>query len=149
MSLDINHLCLEQESAEVVEGQGRNMIPQPEREPLWKGYLKKFKDPLIVVLLVVFCFSVGVALYEILRADKPWFNIIEPAGVFIALMLATGIGFIFEVRAEREFRVLNQKKDERPVKVLRWAAGANRNSDRPQMYQVKKCEEGYDIVQLI
>ena len=125
------------------------MIPQPEREPLWKGYLKKFKDPLIVVLLVVFCFSVGVALYEILHADKPWVNIIEPVGVFIALMLATGIGFIFEVRAEREFRVLNQKKDERPVKVLRWAAGANRNSDRPQMYQVKKCDVVLgDIVRL-
>ena len=149
MRSDINHLCLGQDSAEVVGGQGRNIIPQPEREPLWKGFLRKFKDPLIVVLLVVFCFSVGVALYEILVIGKPWYNILEPIGVFIALMLATGIGFIFEVRAEREFSLLNQKKDERPVKVLRWAAGANRDTDRPQMLQVKKCDVVVgDIVRL-
>ncbi len=149
MKSDIRNKCLEQGSAAVVDGQGKNIIPQPEKEPLWKGYLKKFQDPLIIVLLVVFVFSVAVSLYEILEAGRSWLNIIEPVGVLIALLLATGIGFIFEVRADREFDVLNQKKDERPVKVLRWAQGANRKTDRPQMLQVKRSDVVLgDIVRL-
>jgi len=49
---EIRQLCLEQGSPEVTGGQGQNIIPQPEKEPLWKGFLRKFKDPLIIVLLV-------------------------------------------------------------------------------------------------
>ena len=140
MKLDYRKICLEQGSPEVTDGEGLNIIPQPEKEPLWKGYLRKFKDPLIIVLLVVFVFSVSVSLYEIFRADRSWVTMMEPSGVFMALMLATGIGFIFEVKADREFDLLNQKKDERMVKVLRWPAGADRSKDRPQMFQVKRCD---------
>ena len=150
MKQDIRKICLEQGSPEVTKGQGLNIIPQPEKEPLWKGYLRKFKDPLIIVLLVVFVFSVGVSLYEILWVgDRGWEAMMEPSGVFMALMLATGIGFIFEVKADREFDLLNQKKDERPVKVLRWLAGADRKKDRPQMLQVKRSDVVVgDIVRL-
>ncbi len=150
MKQDIRKICLEQGSPEVTKGQGLNIIPQPEKEPLWKGYLRKFKDPLIIVLLVVFVFSVGVSLYEILWVgDRGWEAMMEPSGVFMALMLATGIGFIFEVKADREFDLLKQKKDERPVKVLRWLAGADRKKDRPQMLQVKRSDVVVgDIVRL-
>ena len=51
-------LCLDNNSKEVLQGKGGNIIPPPEKEPLWKGVLEKFKDPLIIVLLVVLCFSV-------------------------------------------------------------------------------------------
>ena len=136
----IRQLCLQQDGDAVRQGKGLNIIPPPEKEPLWKGYLRKFKDPLIIVLLVVFFFSVGVSLYEILQLGKPLYNLIEPLGVLIALLLATGIGFIFEVKAEREFSILNQKRDERPVKVLRWAPGADMSKDRPQMVLVPKCD---------
>ena len=149
MKEDIRKICLEQGSPEVINGQGLNIIPQPEKEPLWKGYLRKFKDPLIIVLLVVFVLSVGVSLYEILVAGRSWYSLMEPSGVFMALMLATGIGFIFEVKADREFDVLNQKKDERLVKVLRWLEGADRKKDHPQMLQVKRCDVVVgDIVRL-
>ena len=106
-------------SKEVVEGKGRNIIPPPEREPLWRAYLAKFKDPIIIVLLVVFFFSVGVALYEVFVVGKDMSLLLEPCGVLLALLLATGVGFIFEVKADKEFEILNQVKDSRPVKVLR------------------------------
>ena len=117
MSYKLNCLC--EESQIVKDGIGKNIIPPPEREPLWKLYLEKFKDPIIIVLLVVFFFSVLVAVYEVIYMAKGWSILIEPSGVLIALLLATGVGFFFEMKAEQEFEVLNKVKDSRPVKVLR------------------------------
>ena len=134
--LDYSNLCLEADSREVALGRGANVIPPPKERSLWLGFLDKFKDPLIVVLLVVFVFSVGVSVYEMVTQGKDWTVLMEPMGVLMALLLATGVGFVFEVRAEREFRVLNQKKDERMVKVLRRVAG----QERPQLMQVMKCD---------
>ena len=116
MSYKLNCLC--EESQIVKDGIGKNIIPPPEREPLWKLYLEKFKDPIIIVLLVVFFFSVLVAVYEVIYMAKGWSILIEPSGVLIALLLATGVGFFFEMKAEQEFEVLNKVKDSRPVKVL-------------------------------
>lgn len=149
MSSSYRELCLVHGSRQVVDGQGRNIIPEPEGKSLWIGFLEKFRDPLIVVLLVVFLFSVGVSLYEIYFSGKGWSTMIEPMGVLMALLLATGVGFIFEVRAEREFRILNRKKDERKVKVLRWMSEADRLGGRPQMIQIAKSDvvQG-DIVRL-
>lgn len=111
--------CLSEDSIQVKEGIGKNIIPPPEREPLWKLYLEKFKDPIIIVLLIVFFFSVLVAVYEVIYMAKGWSILIEPSGVLVALLLATGVGFFFELKAEKEFEVLNKVKDSRPVKVLR------------------------------
>ena len=41
--------CLYNDSPEVIEGEGKNIILPPEKEPLWKQYLEKFKDPIIIV----------------------------------------------------------------------------------------------------
>ena len=40
------------DSPEVINGKSCNIIPEPESEPLWKAYLAKFKDPIIIILLV-------------------------------------------------------------------------------------------------
>jgi len=140
MQTDYRQQCLDNESPQVAQGKGKNIIPPPPEKPLWLGFLEKFKDPLIVVLLVVFAFSVIVSLYEIGVDGKGWATLIEPLGILLALLLATGVGFIFEVRAEREFRILNRKKDERPVKVLRWTANAPRSGRRPQMLLIAKSD---------
>ena len=113
------HHCLLDDSQQVADGRGMNIIPPPQCEPLWRAYLAKFKDPLIVVLLVVFFFSVVVALYEAFYMGQGSNILLEPMGILVALLLATGVGFLFEVKAGREFELLNTVKDLRPIKVFR------------------------------
>ena len=132
-------------SQEVIDGRGKNIIPPPEREPLWRAYLAKFKDPIIIVLLIVFGLSVGIALYEIFAVGKGVELLLEPCGVLLALLLATGVGFIFEVKAGREFEILNKVKDARPVKVLR----RKDSHTRPSIEHIEKQDVVVgDIVRL-
>ena len=131
----ISYLC--GDSVEVIEKKGRNVIPEAEKEPLWKAYLEKFKDPIIIILLVALGLSLGVSGYEMAYSGRDASCLIEPLGVLVAILLATGIGFIFEVKAEKEFKILNKAKDERPVKVLRLK---NRNDIRPQTYEIPKSD---------
>ena len=141
----IADMCLRNDSQTVVEARGHNIIPPPEREPLWRAYLSKFKDPIIIVLLVVFMLSVGLSLYEIFIMGKEWSLMFEPAGVLLALLMATGVGFIFEVKAGKEFDILNKVKDSRPIKVLRYVD----NSDTPTMLLVPKQDVALgDIVRI-
>ena len=143
------HLCLDNHSAAVQEGKGKNIIPPPEKEPLWKGFLGKFRDPLIIVLLVVFCFSILVSTYEVYSQGAPLTTYIEPCGVLVALLLATGVGFWFEVKAAREFEVLNQVKNLRQVKVIRRVEGKCRTLSVPRhdvvVGDIVKLEGGDEI----
>lgn len=116
-------LCLDNNSERVIAGKEGNIIPPPEKDPLWKGFLEKFKDPLIIVLLVVFFFSIVVSTYEVFYQGAAFSSYIEPCGVLVALLLATSVGFWFEVKAAKEFDVLNQVKNKRKVKVIRRIAG--------------------------
>ena len=54
--------CLAMDSSKVVSGAGKNIIPPPEKESLWRLYFEKFKDPIIIVLIVVFFLSLSVSL---------------------------------------------------------------------------------------
>ncbi len=108
--------------AEVLESRrkhGRNVLTEPERVSLWRRFLEKFSDPLIIILLVAGVLSVSISFYEyfVLREDTTVF--FEPVGIFIAILLATGLAFLFEVKADREFAILNQVNDEEPVMVIR------------------------------
>ncbi len=98
---------------------GINVLTPPEREPLWKQFLKKFDDPLIKILLVALVLSVGLSLYEFFWLDMGWSILFEPLGIFIAIVLATLVGFLVEVNANKKFRLLNQTDDHVMVKVVR------------------------------
>lgn len=135
---------LSETSPEVVSGKGGNIIPLPEKRSVWLRYLDKFKDPLIIILLVILCLSCAVTGYEYyLHPDPKLF--FEPAGVILAILLSTGIGFIFENKAEKEFDILNQVKDDRPVKVVR-----RKNKDAgPRLVTVRRSDVVVgDIVRL-
>ncbi len=108
--------------AEVIasrEAHGINVLTPPKKTPLWIQFLEKFKDPIIRILLVALVASFGISLFEFIYADKDSSVFFEPGGILLAIILATGIGFWFEVSANRAFDVLNQVGDEDLVQVIR------------------------------
>lgn len=98
---------------------GANILTPPAKEPLWKRFLEKFGDPLIIILLIAGALSIGISCYEYWGLDKGAGVFFEPIGIFIAILLATGLAFIFELKADKEFALLNQVNDDEPVQVIR------------------------------
>lgn len=101
------------------EKYGKNELTPPAKTPLWKQFLEKFSDPIIRILLIAWILSIGVSFYQVYTGEEGINAFFEPAGILIAIILATGIGFAFEVSANRKFDILNQIGDENPVKVVR------------------------------
>ncbi len=114
--------------AEVIESRSRfgaNLLTPPKKAPWWKLFLEKFHDPLIIILLVAGALSIGISIYEYAGLDKGATVFFEPTGIFIAILLATGLAFIFEQKANREFAILNQVNDDEPVQVIRDGAATS------------------------
>ena len=98
---------------------GVNILTPPEKESLWSKFLEKFEDELIRILLVAGVLSVGIACYEFWGLGHDWTVFFEPIGIFVAILLATGLSFYFELIADKEFAILNQVNDDEPVNVIR------------------------------
>ncbi len=108
--------------AEVSESRlkyGVNILTPPPRKSWVKLFLLKFRDPLIIILLVAGLLSIGISFYEYYGLDKGLVVFFEPVGIFMAILLATGLSFLFEQQAEKEFAVLNQVNDDESVTVIR------------------------------
>ena len=108
--------------AEVVESRrlhGDNVLTPPAKEPLWRKFIAKLTDPLIIILLVAAALSIGIAFYEYFGLGHDATAFLEPIGILLAVVLATGLAFIFETKADREFDILNKVNDDEPVRVIR------------------------------
>ena len=90
---------------------GKNVLTPPQRTSLWKLYLDKYRDPIIQILLVAAFVSLILAFIEK--------NFMETIGIFVAVFLATTVGFYFERDAAKKFNVLTALSEEQPVKVRR------------------------------
>ena len=93
------------------EQHGRNVLTPPQRTSLWKLYLDKYRDPIIQILLVAAFISLILAFIEK--------NFMETIGIFVAVFLATTVGFYFERDAAKKFNLLTALSEEQPVKVRR------------------------------
>lgn len=108
--------------AEVLESRkkyGVNILTPPEKEPLWKQFLEKFTDPLIIILMIADVLSIGISFYEYFGLNEGFTVFFEPIGIFVAILLATGLAFYFELKADKEFAILNQVNDDELVEVIR------------------------------
>ena len=108
--------------AEVLESRkkyGVNILTPPEKEPLWKQFLEKFTDPLIIILMIAGVLSIGISFYEYFGLKEGFTVFFEPIGIFVAILLATGLAFYFELKADKEFAILNQVNDDELVEVIR------------------------------
>ena len=93
------------------EQRGKNVLTPPQRTSLWKLYLDKYRDPIIQILLVAAFVSLILAFIEK--------NFMETIGIFVAVFLATTVGFYFERDAAKKFNLLTALSEEQPVKVRR------------------------------
>ena len=98
---------------------GENVLTPPAQTPVWKRFVVKFCDPLIVILLVAGVLSIGISFYEYFGLHEGTQVFFEPVGIFIAILLATGLAFFFEEKANRAFSILNQVNDDEAVEVIR------------------------------
>ena len=101
------------------EKNGSNVLTPPKKDPLWKQYLANYEVPLNIILLIAGVLSIGISCYEFWGLHQEWTVFFEPIGIFVAIALATVLGFIFELKASKEFSVLNKTNDKDPVKVYR------------------------------
>lgn len=90
---------------------GENILTPPPQPPLWKLFLEKFKDPIIRILLVAATLSLIISVIHHEYA--------ETIGIFAAILLATGVGFWFEMDANKKFELLNQVNNDVRIKTLR------------------------------
>ena len=98
---------------------GENVLTPPAKAPLWLQFLDKFRDPLIIILLIAGALSILISCYEYFGLGDGPTVFFEPVGIFVAIMLATGLSFYFEYQADKEVAILNKVNDDEPVEVIR------------------------------
>ena len=98
---------------------GQNILTPTDKVSVWKRFIEKFKDPLIIILTVAGILSLGISLYEYLGLGESWNAFFEPAGILLAILLSTSLAFIFELKSDKEFSLLNQVDDDEHVIVIR------------------------------
>ena len=97
--------------AESRKKHGSNVLTPPKRASLWALYIDKYRDPIIQILLVAAAVSL---IFSFIDGE-----FLETLGIFLAIILATTIGFYFERDAAKKFDVLTTLGEEQPVKVRR------------------------------
>lgn len=90
---------------------GENLITPPKPIPWYKLYLEKYKDPIIIILLVATLISLIVGAYR--------GTYVESLSIIMAILLATGISFWMEYGSKKKFEALKQFSDNDPVIVFR------------------------------
>ncbi|RHJ93507.1 calcium-translocating P-type ATPase, PMCA-type [Parabacteroides bouchesdurhonensis] len=99
---------------------GENILTPPQKTSLWKLFFEKFDDPIIKILLVAWLLSMIIAGVHCWGPEAKGFTaFFEPIGIFFAIMLASCVGFAFEVKANKAFDILNTVNDDTLVKVIR------------------------------
>lgn len=104
------------------QNHGDNLMTPAKPQAWWKLLLEKFEDPIIRILMVAAIISLIAGAFE--------GHYIESIGIVCAVLLSTGLAFINEYKASKEFDILNKVNDESPVRVLR----------EGQFQQVPKCD---------
>ncbi len=120
MNTDPIHGLTSKEVEESRRLHGANILTPPEKVSLWKQFLEKFEDPIIRILLLAWVLSMIISAVHCWGPEQAGFSaFLEPIGIFFAILLASTIGFIFEVKAARAFEVLNTVNDDVQVTVMR------------------------------
>jgi P-type Ca2+ transporter type 2C len=103
---------------------GRNVLPAKKATPLWRLMWNAYNDKVLILLTVAAVISLALGLYETLGVDHPegappavdW---IEGVAICAAIIIVVGVGSINDWQKEKAFVRLNEKKEDREIKVIR------------------------------
>ncbi|MDO4587715.1 MAG: cation-translocating P-type ATPase [Planctomycetia bacterium] len=98
---------------------GKNELTPPQRSPWWRELLAKFDDPTIQILIAAAAISLFITAVERYGLQNEEVSFVDSIGIFLAVALATLVGFFSERKSAREFELLNKVKDDITVKILR------------------------------
>lgn len=92
---------------------GSNSLTQIPPDPLWKKVLEGFKDPMIMILMVVLVVQVILCC----MGQAEWF---EPVGILIAILVANGVASVSESKQEGKASALKAAENAKEMaKVIR------------------------------
>ncbi|KAK7927668.1 Calcium-transporting ATPase 2 [Apiospora marii] len=103
---------------------GKNVLPAKKATPLWKLMWNAYNDKVILVLTGAAVVSLSLGLYETLGrphppGSPPPIDWVEGVAICIAIIIVTVVGSLNDWQKERAFVKLNEKKEDREVKVIR------------------------------
>lgn len=102
---------------------GDNVLPQRTSKSLLALMWLALQDKVLVLLSIAAVVSLALGLFQDFGtpqpAGQPPVDWVEGVAIMIAVLIVVVVGSINDWQKERQFKVLNEKKEERGVKVIR------------------------------
>ncbi|OAX36045.1 calcium-translocating P-type ATPase, partial [Rhizopogon vinicolor AM-OR11-026] len=102
---------------------GENVLPQRASKSLLALMWLALKDKVLVLLSIAAVVSLALGLFQDfgtpLPEGEPPVDWVEGVAIMIAVLIVVVVGSLNDWQKERQFKVLNEKKEERGVKVIR------------------------------
>ncbi|KAH9945065.1 calcium-translocating P-type ATPase [Epithele typhae] len=102
---------------------GANVLPTRKSKSLWELMWLALKDKVLVLLSIAAVVSLALGLFQDFGTPRPdgeppvdW---VEGVAIMVAILIVVMVGSINDWQKERQFQVLNEKKEERGVKIIR------------------------------
>ncbi|EKM58525.1 uncharacterized protein PHACADRAFT_252935 [Phanerochaete carnosa HHB-10118-sp] len=102
---------------------GENVLPSRKTKSLLQLMWLALKDKVLVLLSIAAIVSLALGFFQDFGtprpADEPPVDWVEGVAIIIAIFIVVMVGSLNDWQKERQFQVLNEKKEERGVKVIR------------------------------
>ncbi|KAI3535037.1 calcium-translocating P-type ATPase [Colletotrichum filicis] len=129
---------------------GQNILPERKSLSLLQLAWIAMKDKVLILLSVAAVISLALGLYQTFGAthhgdDTAKLEWVEGVAIIVAITIVVVVGSLNDWQKERQFRKLNQKKEDRIVKVIRSGKPANLSVHDILVGDVMLLEQG-DII---
>lgn len=102
---------------------GENLLPQRPSKSLLALMWLALKDKVLVLLSIAAVISLALGLFQDFGTPRtpgePPVDWVEGVAIMIAILIVVIVGSLNDWQKERQFKALNEKKEERGVKVIR------------------------------
>ncbi|KAJ7871380.1 Ca-transporting ATPase [Mycena olivaceomarginata] len=102
---------------------GENVLPHRATKSLLSFVYNALKDKVLVLLSIAAVISLALGLFQDLvtsrPAGEPPVDWVEGVAIMVAIFIVVVVGSVNDWQKERQFQTLNDKKEERGVKVIR------------------------------